>query len=61
MKLPLRTCETIRWIGVAVDIGERLAVGIQDLEAAVYSFNGPWCRESSHWPDRTYRKARPSP
>ncbi len=40
---------SITRIGVAVNIGERLTVGIQDLEAAVNGLNGPWCREASHW------------
>lgn len=37
----------ITQIGVTVDIGERLFVGANYLEASVYGFNSPW-REASH-------------
>jgi hypothetical protein len=33
-------------IGVAVD----MPVGINDLEARVYRFNGPWCWEAFYGP-----------
>ena len=36
-------------ISVALDVGDGLLVGVNDLEAAVYHLNGPWCWEASHW------------
>jgi len=33
---------------LAVDISESLPVGVYDLEACVYGFNGPWCCEAPH-------------
>ena len=39
---------SIALIGMTVHIGEGLSVGINDLEARVYCFNGPRCREASH-------------
>jgi hypothetical protein len=36
-------------ISVALDVGDGLLVGVNDLEAAVYHLNGPWCWEPSHW------------
>jgi hypothetical protein len=35
-------------IGVAVDIGNGLLVGVHDLEAAVEGLNAPWWRKASH-------------
>ena len=40
---------SIALVGMAVDIGDGLFVGVHDLEAAVRLLNGPWCWESSHW------------
>jgi hypothetical protein len=42
---------SIAWIGVAVDISKSLPVGVNDLEARVYRFNGPWCWERPIWQD----------
>ena len=32
-----------------IHISDNLLIGVYDLEAAFYGFNGPWCWEASHW------------
>jgi hypothetical protein len=31
-----------------IHISDNLLIGVYDLEAAFYGFNGPWCWESPH-------------
>jgi len=39
---------SIALVGMTVHTGQGLSVGVNDLEARVYGFNGPWCWEASH-------------
>jgi len=38
----------IALIGTAIHVSDNLLIGVYDLEAAFYGFNGPWCWESPH-------------